>query len=303
MSLTICPPFRCWFCPPTGKLANDYISLIRDCNKVWCGTCGNFLGHDIIVPDQLASLLKSLFLDCNMHLYRKPSNNVPVRASGQDVNVTAIDLIDRAYNRFNMEISWFELLDPEHTQCPIKEGKPMSDQPLFLEVLPDPVKPALRKFLSAGYYLTQANMSEKKKVLRLEHRFYVRNPQEPKCLVVRAEVKWPEDLLNPPPEPVKQVIPKAAAKKIFFEAAQEIGVPTPQQFPKATADPQKLTAALEAVLEATRKSMLTYLPDGEELSLEEQTDWNAEIFREAGWKVVVALDKLSFTSGYPDSSC
>jgi hypothetical protein len=46
--------------------------------------------------------------------------------------------------------------------------------------------------------------------------------------------------------------------------------------------------------------MLPYLPDGHELSIEQQTEWDAEIMREAGWKVAVALDELSFNSDYPD---
>ncbi len=302
MFLTICPPFRCWFCPPANALSIDYISLLRDGNKVWCGTCGNFLGHDIVAPEQSAGLLKSLILDSNMHVYRKPTNNVPVRASGQDVNITALDLIDRAYTRFNIGVQWFHLQDPEQKLCVVKEGTPIADQPLFADMLPEPVKLVLRKFPD-NFVMTQSTLSGKNKLLRLEGRYAASDTKEPKCLVVRFEVRWPDDLLNPPPEPPKHVITLAAAKKIFFKAAKDCGVPTPTQFPRATADPQKLTAALQAFNDATRKSMLGYLPDGKALPLTLQTEWSAKILRAAGWKVVVAPNELSYCSNYPDENC
>lgn len=298
-TLTICPVFVCWFCKPPNTLSRDYISLVRDGNKVWCGTCGNFLGHDIVVPQQIGALVKSMLLDCNMHIYRKPNSNVPSRACGQDVLPTTVTLIERTYDRFNMELVWFELEEREPSIASVKEGQPLSDQKILIDLVPEPVKPSLRKFQGAGFYLTGASLDGSKKVLRLECRYLPDSRN--KFTVVRVEMHWPDNLLNPPADPVKEVISKAAAKKIFLEAAENAGVPTPALYPKATTDPTKLTAAMTKMLNATRVSMLNYLPDGEELSLEEQTEWNAEILRQAGWVVSVAVDGLSLSSKYPDA--
>jgi hypothetical protein len=298
--VSVSPVFLCPTCPPPNALSMPLISELRKGNGVWCGTCGTFLGYDVVVPDQFGSLLASLSLDCNMHLYRKLSNNVPVRACDQDVHITALTLIDRIYTRFRIELQWFEISSTETKQGKTRKDKPLSDHELFIEMLPEPVRPALKKFCRAGFVLTQSNLDGKAKQLRLECRYPEHDQPESKCLVVRAELTWPDDLLNPPPEPPKKVITLAAAKKIFWKAAQDSGIPTPKQYPR-TADPKERTKALQAMCNATQQSMSPYLPDGQVLSCMQQTRWIAEILEEAGWKVAVSLDELRFEWGYPDN--
>lgn len=97
------------------------------------------------------------------------------------------------------------------------------------------------------------------------------------------------------------LITKAYAKQIFAQYAAMAGIPTPAQYPQSTSDPGELAAAIEEMANAARQSMLRYLPDGQELSCEEQTDWLAEILRKAGWLVSVSPDRLTFTASYPET--